>query len=265
MIAANHLLIALPREARARLLPHLELVPLSVGQVLYGSGDAMSHVYFPIDCIVSLLHETEDGATAEISMVGNEGLVGVAIFMGGDSTPSRAMVQSSGLAYRLTAQRLKEEFNRHGELLVLMLRYTQSLITQVAQTVVCNRRHSIDQQLCRSLLHALDRLPDNQVSMTQALLASMLGVRREGVTEAAGKLQRLGVIEYSRGCIRVLDRRRLEGLSCECYAVVKAETDRLLPFLSSIEAPTRPLEPRPEVRALSMRPRTIVQRTQAAA
>ena len=171
----------------------------------------------------------ESGASAEISVVGNEGLVGVSLFMGGESTPSRAVVQSAGIAYRLRGQRLKDEFNRHGELLHLMLRYTQALITQMAQTAVCNRHHSIDQQLCRWLLLSLDRLPDNRLTMTQELIANMLGVRREGVTEAAGKLQRLGVIDYARGHITVLDRPGLERLSCECYAVVKRETDRLLP------------------------------------
>jgi len=173
----------------------------------------------------------ENGASAEISVVGNEGLVGVAVFMGGESTPSRAIVQSAGHAYRLRGQRFKDEFNRHGDMLHLMLRYTQALITQMAQTAVCNRHHSIDQQLCRWLLLSLDRLPSNQLTMTQELIANMLGVRREGVTDAAGKLQRLGVIEYSRGHIKVLDRPKLEQLSCECYAVVKTETDRLLPYL----------------------------------
>ncbi|WP_134597143.1 Crp/Fnr family transcriptional regulator, partial [Pseudomonas aeruginosa] len=191
----------------------------------------LRHVYFPTDAIVSLLYVMEDGASAEISVVGNEGLIGVAVFMGGESTPSRAIVQSAGHAYRLPGQKLKDEFNRHGEMLQLMLRYTQALITQMAQTAVCNRHHSIDQQLCRWLLLSLDRLPSNQLSMTQELIANMLGVRREGVTEAAGKLQKLGVIKYSRGHITVLDRPQLEALCCECYAVVKRETDRLLPYL----------------------------------
>lgn len=224
----NHLLAALPDEVIQRLAPDLELVDLPLGKVLYESGDTLRHVYFPTDSIVSLLYVMEDGASAEISVVGNEGLVGIALFMGGESTPSRGVVQSAGSAYRLAGRKLKDEFNRHGDLLVLMLRYTQALITQMAQTAVCNRHHSIDQQLCRWLLLSLDRLPDNRLTMTQELIANMLGVRREGVTEAAGKLQKQGVIEYSRGQITVLDRPRLEELSCECYAVVKRESDRLL-------------------------------------
>ncbi len=227
----NHLLAALTQEIQERLIPHLERVTLPLGKVLYESGDALRHVYFPTDAIVSLLYVMEDGASAEISVVGNEGLIGVAVFMGGESTPSRAIVQSAGHAYRLPGQKLKDEFNRHGEMLQLMLRYTQALITQMAQTAVCNRHHSIDQQLCRWLPLSLDRLPSNQLSMTQELIANMLGVRREGVTEAAGKLQKLGVIKYSRGHITVLDRPQLEALCCECYAVVKRETDRLLPYL----------------------------------
>lgn len=227
----NHLLAALPVEVQNRLFPELELAPLPLGKVLYESGDVLRHVYFPTDSIVSLLYVMESGASAEISVVGNEGLIGVALFMGGESTPSRAIVQSAGHAYRLRGQRVKDEFNRHGELLQLMLRYTQSLITQMSQTAVCNRHHSIDQQLCRWLLLSLDRLPSNHLVMTQELIANMLGVRREGVTEAASKLQKLGVIEYSRGQITVLDRPKLEGLSCECYAVVKKETDRLLNYL----------------------------------
>nr|WP_298413000.1 Crp/Fnr family transcriptional regulator [uncultured Halomonas sp.] len=226
----NHILASLPMDVQGRLFPNLELVPMALGKILYESGDEMSHVYFPIDCIVSLLYVMESGASAEISVVGNEGLVGVAVFMGGESTTSRAIVQSSGHAYRLQQQRLKDEFNRHGALLNLMLRYTQSLITQMAQTAVCNRHHSINQQLCRWLLLSLDRLPSNHLVMTQELIANMLGVRREGVTEAAGRLHKLGVIEYRRGHITVLDRPALDQLSCECYAVVKAESDRLLPF-----------------------------------
>nr|WP_298373085.1 Crp/Fnr family transcriptional regulator [uncultured Halomonas sp.] len=226
----NHILASLPMDVQGRLFPDLELVPMALGKILYESGDEMSHVYFPVDCIVSLLYVMESGASAEISVVGNEGLVGVAVFMGGESTTSRAIVQSSGHAYRLQQQRLKDEFNRHGALLNLMLRYTQSLITQMAQTAVCNRHHSINQQLCRWLLLSLDRLPSNHLVMTQELIANMLGVRREGVTEAAGRLHKLGVIEYRRGHITVLDRPALEQLSCECYAVVKAESDRLLPF-----------------------------------
>ncbi|PYC24590.1 Crp/Fnr family transcriptional regulator [Aquipseudomonas alcaligenes] len=232
----NHLLAALSEEVRDRLFPQLERVELPLGKVLYESGDTLRHVYFPTDSIISLLYVMENGASAEISVVGNEGLVGVALFMGGESTPSRAIVQSGGYAYRLQGQRLKDEFNRHGELLVLMLRYTQALLTQMAQTAVCNRHHQIDQQLCRWLLLSLDRLPSNRLTMTQELIANMLGVRREGVTEAAGKLQRQGVIEYSRGHITVLDRKKLEQLSCECYAVVKRETDRLLPYLPQHKA-----------------------------
>jgi CRP-like cAMP-binding protein len=222
----NHLLAALSSAVQERLFAHLEPVNLPLGKVLYESGDTLRHVYFPTDSIISLLYVMESGASAEISVVGNEGLIGIALFMGGESTPSRAIVQSGGHAYRLLGQRLKDEFNRHGELLHLMLRYTQALITQMAQTAVCNRHHSIDQQLCRWLLLSLDRLRGNQLTMTQELIANMLGVRREGVTEAAGKLQKLGVIDYNRGHINVLDRAKLEHLSCECYAVVKAETDR---------------------------------------
>jgi CRP-like cAMP-binding protein len=226
----NHLLAALSTEAQDHLFPHLEPISLPLGKVLYESGDALRHVYFPTDSIVSLLYVMENGASAEISVVGNDGIIGVALFMGGESTPSRAIVQSAGSAYRLPGQRLKDEFNRHGELLQLLLRYTQSLITQMAQTAVCNRHHSIDQQLCRWLLLSLDRLPGNHLAMTQELIANMLGVRREGVTNAAGKLERAGVIEYTRGHITVLDRPKLEHLCCECYAVVKKETDRLLPY-----------------------------------
>lgn len=227
----NQLLAALSDEVRGRVYPALEYVDLALGKVLYESGDAMRHVYFPIDSIISLMYVMENGASAEISIVGNEGIVGVSLFMGGESTPSRGVVQSAGSAYRMAGRRLMEEFNRHGELLVLMLRYTQSLITQMAQTAVCNRHHSIEQQLCRWLLLSLDRLPDNHLTMTQELIANMLGVRREGVTDAAGKLQKLGVIEYSRGHITVLDRPQLEHLSCECYAVVKRESDRLLHYV----------------------------------
>ncbi|WP_255992206.1 Crp/Fnr family transcriptional regulator [Chitinolyticbacter albus] len=229
----NHLLADLPEEDRERFFPLLELVEMPLGEVLYESGDALRHVYFPTDCIVSLLYVMENGASAEISVVGNEGVIGIAVFMGGESTPSRAIVQSAGHAYRIPGSQFKDEFNRHGHMLQLMLRYTQALITQMAQTAVCNRHHSIDQQLCRWLLLSLDRLPSNQLAMTQELIANMLGVRREGVTEAAGKLQRLGVIEYSRGHIIVLDRVALERLCCECYAVVKKETDRLLQYVPS--------------------------------
>jgi CRP-like cAMP-binding protein len=196
--------------------------------VLYESGSQLRYVYFPTTSIISLLYVMEDGASAEIAVVGNEGMVGVALFMGGETTPSRAVVQSAGHAYRLKGQILKEEFRRAAGLQHLLLRYTQALLTQMAQTAVCNRHHSVDQQLCRWLLLSLDRLPTNKLTMTQELIANMLGVRREGVTEAAGKLQKLGVIKYVRGKITVLDRPHLERLSCECYAVVKRETDRLL-------------------------------------
>ncbi|MHC1700938.1 MAG: Crp/Fnr family transcriptional regulator [Humidesulfovibrio sp.] len=227
----NHLLAALPAEVQNRLFPDLKLVEMPLGKVLYESGDTVTHIYFPTDSIVSLLYVMEDGASAEISVVGNEGFIGVSLFMGGGSTTSRSVVQSAGWAYMLLGQRFMDECNRHSQLTVLMLHYLQSMITQMAQTAVCNRHHSIDQQLCRWLLLSLDRLPGNQLIMTQELIANMLGVRREGVTEAAGKLQNLGVIEYSRGHITVLDRPKLEELCCECYAVVKKETDRLLPYL----------------------------------
>ena len=227
----NHLLAVLSAEGKKRIFPHLEFVELHLGMSLYESGDAMRYVYFPTDSIVSLLYVMENGSSAEISIVGNEGLIGIALFMGGESTPSRAVVQSAGGAYRLSGQKMKDEFNRHSELHQLLLRYTQSLMTQMAQTAVCNRHHTIDQQLCRWLLLSLDRLPDNQLNMTQELIANMLGVRREGVTEAAGKLQQHGVIEYHRGHITVLDRPKLERLSCECYEVVKRETDRLLNYV----------------------------------
>jgi CRP-like cAMP-binding protein len=225
----NHILDALPPAERERLFPHLKLVELSLGAVLYESGDPLRHIYFPTDAIVSLLYVMQDGASAEIAVVGNEGAIGVALFMGGETTTNRAIVQSAGMAYRLAGRRLKQEFGRHGEMLHVLLRYTQALITQMAQTAVCNRHHTVDQQLCRWLLLSLDRLSSNQLTMTQELIANMLGVRREGVTDAAGKLQRLGVIRYTRGQITVVDRARLEQLSCECYAVVKKETDRLLP------------------------------------
>src|ERR1700747_2056119 len=225
----NHLLAALPPPERERLYPHLRLAPLPLRHVLYESGDLLRHVYFPTDSIVSLLYVLADGASAEISVVGNEGLIGIALFMGGETTPSRAIVQSAGNAYRLIGQHLKDEFHRNGEMQLLLLRYTQALITQMCQTAVCNRHHSVDQQLCRWLLLSLDRLSANQLTMTQELIANMLGVRREGVTEAAGKLHRLGVIRYARGKITVMDRPMLEKLCCECYAVVKKESDRLLP------------------------------------
>jgi CRP-like cAMP-binding protein len=236
----NHLLAALPPAERERINPHPQLVAMPLGKVLYESGDVLRHVYFPIDSIVSLLYVLEDGTSAEIAVAGNEGLIGIALFMGGETTPSRAVVQSAGHAYRLIGQQLKEEFHRNGELQFLLLRYTQSLITQMTQTAVCNRHHSVDQQLCRWLLLSLDRLSSNQLTMTQELIADMLGVRREGVTEAAGKLQKLGVIRYARGQITVLDRAQLEHLSCECYAVVKRETDRLLPARPSPNAEITP-------------------------
>ena len=224
----NHLIAALPEDSKHRFLAELEIVHLSLGQVIYESGDDLNYVYFPTDSIVSLLYVMENGASAEISIVGNDGVVGVSVFMGGVSTVSRAVVQSAGSAYRLSSKRLREEFDYHGELMVILLRYTQALLTQVAQTAVCNRHHSIEQQLCRWLLLSLDRLPGNQVCMTQELIANMLGVRREGVTVAAGALQKLRAIEYSRGKITVVDRPKLEEMCCECYQVVKSETDRLL-------------------------------------
>lgn len=229
----NHLLAVLSPDIQQRLFAQLTRLELPLGAVLYESGDAMRYVYFPTDSIVSLLYVMENGASAEISVVGNEGIVGIAVFMGGESTPSRAIVQGAGNFYRLPGESLKEEFNRSNELRMLLLRYTQALITQMSQTAACNRHHSIDQQLCRWLLLSLDRLSDNRLTMTQELIANMLGVRREGVTDAAGKLQALGVIEYSRGRITVKDRSRLEQLCCECYAVVKQETDRLLRYAPS--------------------------------
>ena len=224
----NHLLAALPDAEWQRWLPQLELVEMPLGQVLYESGSTLSHVYFPITSIVSLLYVMEDGASAEIAVVGNEGIVGIALFMGGESTPSRAVVQSTGQGLRLRARAIKDEFGR-APVLHLLLRYTQALITQMAQTAVCNRHHSLDQQLCRWLLLSLDRLHGSELTMTQELIANMLGVRREGVTESALKLQKLGLIRYSRGRITVLDRPKLEKRTCECYAVVKKEYDRLLP------------------------------------
>lgn len=231
----NHLLGELPSDIQARLFPYLKLTSFPLGKVLYESGDKLHDVFFPTDSIVSLLYVMENGASAEISVVGNEGLVGVPLFMGGESTSSRAIVQSAGYAFKLPRRQFKQEFDRHGEMLDLMLRYTQSLMTQMAQTAVCNRHHTIVQQLCRWLLLSLDRLPNNELTMTQELIANMLGVRREGVTEAAGKLQKLGIIEYHRGHITVLDRSKLERLCCECYAVVKKETDRLLPWTKAIK------------------------------
>jgi len=225
----NRLLAALPEAEWARWLPQMEAVDMPLGKVLYESGSTLSHVYFPTTSIVSLLYVMEDGASAEIAVVGHEGIVGISLFMGGESTPSRAVVQSAGQGFRLNARLMLSEFNRAGPVLHLLLRYTQALITQMSQTAVCNRHHSLDQQLCRWLLLSLDRLDSNDLVMTQELIANMLGVRREGVTEAAGRLQEDGLIRYRRGHITVLDRHQLEARACECYAVVKNEYDRLLP------------------------------------
>jgi CRP-like cAMP-binding protein len=224
----NRLLAVLPAADYEILLPELELVELPLGMVLYESGGKLAYVYFPVDCIISLLYVLNDGASAEIAVTGFEGLVGIALFMGGESTPSRAVVQSAGSGYRLEAAVFKKQFDTGGALQQLALRYTQALITQMAQTAVCNRHHSVEQQLCRWLLLSLDRLPSNKLVMTQELIANMLGVRREGVTEAAGRLQKAGLIQYNRGRIAVLDRANLEARVCECYGVVKKEYDRLL-------------------------------------
>jgi CRP-like cAMP-binding protein len=231
----NHLLAALPEAEYGRLLPHLDLIELPLGEAIYESGDKLQYAYFPTDCIISLLYVMASGESAEIAVVGNEGVLGIALFMGGDTMPNRAVVQSAGLGYRLRSTLIQQEFGRNGPLLHLLLRYTQALITQMAQTAVCNRHHNVDQQLCRWLLLSLDRLPGNQLTMTQELIANMLGVRREGVTEAAGKLHRAGLIDYSRGHIIVLDRPGLEARVCECYQVVKTEFDRLLPALRDIK------------------------------
>jgi CRP-like cAMP-binding protein len=225
----NNLLNALPADVRGRLFSHLESVQMPLGEVLYESGSQLRYVYFPTTSIVSLLYVMTDGASAEIAVVGKEGILGISLFMGGETTPSRAIVQSEGHGFRLKSQLLKDEFNRAGPVMHLLLRYTQALITQMSQTAVCNRHHSVNQQLCRWLLMSLDRLPSNDLTMTQELIANMLGVRREGVTEAAGKLQRAGLILYNRGHITVLDRPGLEAQACECYQVVKKEFDRLLP------------------------------------
>ena len=225
----NRLLAALPDAEWKRWEPQLEPVDMPLGKVLYESGRKLTHVYFPTTCIISLLYVLEDGASAEIAVVGHDGLVGVSLFMGGESTTSRAVVQSAGQGFRLKANLMMQEFNRAGPVLHLLLRYTQALITQMAQTAVCNRHHSLDQQLCRWLLLSLDRLPSNELLMTQELIANMLGVRREGVTEAAGDLHKAGLIRYLRGHITVLDRDGLQRRTCECYAVVKKEYDRLLP------------------------------------
>ncbi len=228
----NHLLAALPPSDYERFAPRLELIAMNLGDVLYESGAKLQHVYFPTTCIISLLYVMEDGASAEIAVVGNEGILGISLFMGGNTTPSRAIVQSAGRAYRLKADLLKDEFERYGPTMHLLLRYTQALITQMPQTAVCNRHHSVDEQLCRWLLLSLDRMASNELTMTQELIANMLGVRREGVTEAAGKLQRAGLIEYHRGKITVIDRPGVEKRSCECYQVVKTEFERLLPYVS---------------------------------
>ncbi|MFT6955647.1 MAG: CRP-like cAMP-binding protein [Halieaceae bacterium] len=224
----NQLLAALPADELKRIAPHLELITLKLGKVLYESGGQLKNVYFPTDSIVSLLYVMEDGGSAEIAVVGNEGVLGISLFMGGETTPSRAVVQSAGFGYRLPSKYIKREFKRGGPMMHLLLRYTQALITQMSQTAVCNRHHSVDQQLCRWLLLSLNRLSSNELTMTQELIANMLGVRREGVTLAAGKLRDAGIIEYSRGHIKVLDRIKLEERVCECYAVVKKEFDRLL-------------------------------------
>jgi CRP-like cAMP-binding protein len=226
----NHLLEALPVQDYERVLPHLELVPLTLGWALYESGSEQGYVYFPTTSIVSLLYVMADGSSAEIAVAGNEGMVGIALFMGGETTPSRAVVQSAGYGYRLKGSFLKQEFERGGPLQHLLLRFTQALLTQMAQTAVCNRHHALDKQLCRWLLLSMDRLPSNELVMTQELIANMLGVRREGVTEAAGRLQDAGLIQYHRGHIKVLDRANLEQRVCECYHVVKKEYDRLLPY-----------------------------------
>ena len=225
----NQLLAALPPEEWERWAPQVEWVQMPLGQVLYESGATLKHAYFPTTAIVSLLYVMESGASAEIAVAGNEGLVGISLFMGGGSTPSRAVVQSAGEGYRIRSQFIKTEFDRAGAVMHLLLRYTQALITQMSQTAVCNRHHSLDQQLCRWLLLSLDRLQGNELVMTQELIANMLGVRREGVTEAALKLQSAHLIRYARGRISVLDRPGLEERTCECYAVVKKEYDRLLP------------------------------------
>jgi len=228
----NGLLAALSAVELKRIRRQLELVDLPLGKILYEPGRLLEHVYFPVDCIISLLYVLENGASAEIAVVGNEGVVGISLFMGGETTPSRAIVQSAGAAYRLPAAKMMAEFTRGGTIQHLLLRYTQALITQMTQTAVCNRHHTVDQQLCRWLLLSIDRLASPELRMTQELIANMLGVRREGVTEAAGKLQHAGVISYRRGHIKVLDRTKLERLSCECYEVVRRESARLLPVIA---------------------------------
>lgn len=224
----NHLLASLPETEYDRIFPHLELIQMPLGEVIYESGEKLHYIYFPTDCIISLLYVMENGASAEIAVVGFEGAVGVALFMGGQTMPNRAVVQSAGYCYRIRQKQFMQEFDRHGALLHKLLKYTQALITQMAQTAVCNRHHSVDQQLCRWLLLSLDRLSSNELAMTQELIANMLGVRREGVTQAAGKLQEAGLIHYSRGHITVIDRKGLEARVCECYEVVRKEFERIL-------------------------------------
>jgi CRP-like cAMP-binding protein len=238
----NCLLDALPPAEREQIFPQLTLVPLSLGSALYESGDTQRYIYFPVDAIVSLLHVLKDGASAEIALVGNDGAIGITLVMGDATATHRAIVQSAGNAFRLSRKCIEQELARNGEMLHILLRYTHALITQMAQTAVCNRHHSVDQQLCRWLLLSLDRLSSNELVMTQELIANMLGVRREGVTEAAGKLQKVGVIEYRRGRITVLDRERLESMSCECYGIVRKETDRLFPIRASYTSLTRSLQ-----------------------
>ncbi len=225
----NHILAALPAAEFERLAPHLELVPMLLGQTLYEPGGQLQHVYFPTTAIVSLLYVMESGSSAEMAGVGNEGVLGISLFMGGNTTPSSAVVQTAGHGFRLRAALLVKEFQRFGPTMYLLLRYTQGLITQMAQTAACNRHHSIEQQLCRWLLLTLDRLPTNDLVMTQELVASALGVRRESITDVAGKLQRAGLIRYRRGHISVVERSGLEAGACECYAVVKKELSRLMP------------------------------------
>lgn len=230
---SNRLLACLPDTEQEHLFPHLEVVPMTLSQVVYEAGDTLQYAYFPIDCIISLLYVMKDGDAAETAMVGNEGMVGVSLFMGGEATTGRAIVQNDGHAFRLKAEMLKVEFERAGPLQHLLLRYTQALMTQMTQTAVCNKHHTVSQQLSRWLLFSLDRLPDNKIKMTQGLVANMLGVRREGVTDAKGVLESAGLISYSRGTFMVLDRSRLEREVCECYAVVKSEFDRLLPNVTA--------------------------------
>jgi CRP-like cAMP-binding protein len=231
----NKLLNALSSDTRERIFPHLRLTSMALGTVVYESGQNEDHVYFPNDCIISMLYLMIDGASAEISVIGNEGIVGIAAFLGGLSTTSRAVAQSAGYAFRLPVTVLMSEFHANSKMRLLLLRYTQALITQMAQTAVCNRHHLIQQQLCRWILLSMDRMPGNHLEMTQELIANMLGVRRAGVTEAAGKLQDLGAIDYKRGHITILDRALLENISCECYRVVKKETDRLQSFMQSTQ------------------------------